>query len=236
MRFILITRYNIPVNFGAPNIDPLDVGWLVHRKNLFLNSCLPSVVNQLDENFEWYLGFHPRTTIDFENLLPCNANVLRCGSNTEFIDQIRDRCLKDEFLVSARLDNDDSLARNFISQTRSFGRFYEENHINLGDRYALNWRSGCERDILQDKLYKRDFPASSFVCLFEKKRSGDRPLTVNNFHHAHISKHVPVANVSTGEPMWMINVHDRNVGNVIKGTELLECSNLIMSNFGMNKE
>lgn len=235
MKFLLITRYNIPVNFGSPTVDPLDSSWLAHRKSLFLNACLPSVIHQTDGNFDWYLGFHPKTDIDFTHLLPKNAHILRSGSGVDFLDQIRDKYLMDEYVASTRLDNDDSLANNFVCQTRSFGQFYKENDESLGTQYALNWRSGCERDMLQGKLYKRDFAASSFVSLFEKKTIGHRPVTVNNFHHAHISKHVPVANLATADPMWMINVHDRNVGNVVKGTEGLEMSDAIVERFSIGK-
>jgi hypothetical protein len=235
MKFILITRYNIPVNFGAPSVDPLDKSWLAHRKILFLSFCLPSVVGQTDENFDWYLGFHPKTTIDFSDQLPQNANIILSGGGNDFLDQIRDKYLANEFIASARLDNDDSLAKDFVEKTKSFGKFYQKNHESLGDRYALNWRTGCERDIRQRTLYKRDFAASSFVCLFEKKELGSRPLTVNNFHHVHISKDVPVANLPTTNPMWMINIHDRNVGNVLKGTEVLEMSNSITDRFSMPK-
>lgn len=236
MKFVLITRYNIPVNFGQPGIDPLDEYWLEHRKNLFLNLCLPSVVNQTNQEFDWYLGFHPKTEIDFLDQLPKNAHVLRSLSGVNFLDQIRDKYLNEEFLVTARLDNDDSLANNFVDQTKNFGEFYVKNHEILGSKYALNWRSGCERDLLQQKFYERDFPASSFVCLFEKKSYGVRPVTVNYFHHAHISKHVPVANLSSTKPMWMINIHERNVGNIIKGTNAIPISDFLEQRFSLKSK
>lgn len=233
MRCLIITRYSIPLAFGRRDSSVIDSEWWEHRKSLFLEYCLPSVVNQSDQNFEWFIGFHPTADVDFAAQLPSNAHVILCGSMDEFNHEIRRRLRGESYLVSTRLDNDDCLANDFISAIRNFALFHNANMQILGDVYALNFRTGLVYDIQNNIVYERDYKASSFVTLYEFVPAEGVPLTVNNFRHAHISKSVDVANISSSKPMWMINIHDRNVGNAVEGSELGVLSKEIAARFSI---
>ena len=233
MRCLIITRYSIPLAFGRRESAAIDSDWWQHRKSLFLKYCLPSVINQTDQNFEWFLGFHPSADIDFASLLPPNAHIIRCSSMNDFNDEVR-RGLKGEvYVISTRLDNDDCLANDFISTIREFSFFHNLNRGILGDVYALNFRTGLVYDTEKNIVYKRDYNASSFVTLYESIGEEGVPLTINNFRHAHISKSVDLANISSAQPMWLINIHDRNVGNTVEGIELGALNKEIATRFSI---
>lgn len=68
-RHFLLTRFNIPFNpFEMGNIDFLfDEKYLTERFTIFEKYCLPSVINQSNQNFIWIVLFDSRTPQKFKN-------------------------------------------------------------------------------------------------------------------------------------------------------------------------
>ncbi len=44
--------------------------------------------------------------------------------------------------------------------------------------------------------------------------------TIAKFNHTNIYKEIPMVNITSREPMWMILIHDKNINNKILGNKL----------------
>jgi hypothetical protein len=218
----ILTRYDIPMKFATGVQPVVDDKWLTHRKSLFMKCCLPSVLNQVDQDFVWIIGFsdkfHDETVL---GALPKNAKPLFCRSSDDFYRQISSlveaETTSEQIIISSRLDNDDAIAWDFVKLINNFSSFSAKLIHDFGGRIALNFRTGAVWDVDSNTYYKKDYPSSSFVTLFFNYIPGEPIKTVLDYHHAWIHKSVHVVNMPTPNPMWCITIHGNNVGNEVSG-------------------
>lgn len=218
----LITRFNIPMGFKGKDNEVVvpDDNWMEHRMDLFLKYCEPSVRKQSFKNFVWFIIVHEDTDKKYLDKICENENVVLLKGRT--FPEVYQAFSKDflspnEAYFTMRLDNDDSIHPKFIESLYSAGKAFLENTDVMGNPFAINFRTGLDYDLHKKNFYLRDYPASSFVSVFSSPSADSQHKTVLDYHHAHIHKNINVVNVKTKEPMWMINIHDMNVGNEVKG-------------------
>ena len=112
-----------------------------------------------------------------------------------------------------------------ISREFSMAIYNQKEVLSLP--YVINFRSGWELAVSENKLFSRDYPNNHFQSMISAKKSDQNPdfSMIINYNHSHVHKQFNTVNVVNHIPMWLIVVHDQNVGNTIKGN-LLEDSQL----------
>jgi hypothetical protein len=217
---ILITRYNAPISFeGLPaDFSPLDPDWLDERHDLFMRFCLPSVEEQTDQAFTWLFFFHPKTPKYRYAHLRKRYKVLFATSHAEIVAGVRKYAKGGKGpLITTRLDNDDSLARDFVASNRSVAKTIVRNAGPLGLPHALIFRTGIIRDVATGRIYYRDFPDGPLGSLLEDRGSGQTIQTVYAQKHGDVPKMFNTTSIRGHQPMWSINVHGGNAHNRLHG-------------------
>ncbi len=219
----LITRFNIPMGFRGKNQEVVvpDEKWMEHRMELFLQYCAPSVERQTCKDFTWFIIVHEDTSEVHLNKIKAIDNVVVLKGRTYpdvYKSFLKNYFFKEEPYLTMRLDNDDSLHSEFIETLSSMAMALNNNRGVFGNPFAINFRTGLEHDISLREFFIRDYPSSSFVSVISLPCENHK--CVLDYHHAHIHKDLDVVNIKTRQPMWMINIHDKNVGNIVNGKPL----------------
>lgn len=215
---IILTRFNCS-NSRSSNDREVAIrsrpGWLEGRFELFERYCLPSVLAQTNQNFEWRIYFDRHTPSEFLERArrgigsADNIRLMLCdiyGSETVREDLARDFPEQNGWLVTTRFDNDDALRRDFVERLRE--------EIRPGTSEAISFTYGV---ILGGgKTYLSPQESNAFISLSEPLAN---PQTVIAAPHNEMSRVAPVREVA-GPPAWMQVVHDSNVSNKTRGKRL----------------
>ena len=126
---ILFTRFNI--RYSDYKVDRFrkkvrTEEWMQKRFELFTKFCLPSVRNQINQNFIWLVYFDSETELKYKSYFdklsqewPVFQPKYIIDGN-KFAEHFKDDCyfyVKREnvkYLISSRVDNDDCLHQNAI--------------------------------------------------------------------------------------------------------------------------
>jgi len=144
----LVTRFNSPVKYASENLG-INKTWLAHRFLLFENFCLPSVSSQDAKNFHWILLIDERTPVQWVVRLKDGLAKIRPKSTilpvvrfseSDVINEIKKNITdENELVLTTRLDNDDAIARNYLSTVLSVCQSL------MPDRnYVINFSKGCK--------------------------------------------------------------------------------------------
>jgi hypothetical protein len=230
----IITRFNVRLKFkNSEKFDPLDTIWIQERVKLFKSFCLPSLLCQEDQNYEWFIMFDhetPSNIIDEVVTVPQIIPIFSKGFS-EGLNHIRER-LKNrqncDYICSVRLDSDDMLAPFFVKKLRHIAeassQLVDATHDTLGISFVL----GCEYDKILGQFFSRQYPGNQFIALLEKDiDSSSKLLPKTCFLCEHYSVSYKVNTLLINEQCfsWCINVHGGNVANQIKGDMLNEAPN-----------
>lgn len=211
---VLMTRFNLatPGKELAIRTKP---GWLEHRFALFETYCLPSVAAQTSSDFRWIVFFDKDTPEAFKTRVdrlsergrlftPYYTGLFPGTGWGRAIHEVLTPNIP--LLLTTRLDNDDSLAADFVARL----------HREVAARdYALgiyNFRQGAIARGPQ--LYTLAHDSAPFFSLLEPL--SDSLCTAPNIHHMRIADAHPVMQID-GAIAWMQIVHDTNVSNRIRG-------------------
>ena len=207
---VLITRFNLPSN-GVEGVIRAQEGWLRERVRLFEQYCLPSVVAQDAPRFHWMVYFDEQSPDWLMQAM--QAHVER----GVFIPQLAtsvptSRLLADiravvgapgQYLMTTNLDNDDGLARNFVSRLQAVPP--------AGHQVAIFLTRGLVRD--HERVYLRVDPANAFCTVLEPWTD---PETCWADWHTLLPRRMRTIRLS-GEPGWLQVVHGNNVSNRVRG-------------------
>jgi hypothetical protein len=208
---VLLTRFNLPSQ-GNESLVRGQENWLRNRVALFERYCLPSVAAQSSRSFTWIIyfdphspswllewvraheragGFHPcfRAEVTTPDLLVDIRAALGGESSGE--------------LLTTNLDNDDSLAVDFVARVQAVAPMGERTAIYLGDGLI---RRG-------DALYRRTDRHNAFCSVREP---WDGAVSCWMDWHNLLPEHMPAA-VLRGAPGWLQVVHGANVSNRVRG-------------------
>lgn len=207
---VLLTRFNVP-SAGRESLIRAQESWLRDRVALFEKYCLPSVLQQSVISFNWIIYFDPqsppwlREWIDKLAPLKIFHPIFRESvSNEQLVSDLRHVSgATAQTLLTTNLDNDDSLAVDFVEQVQSAVGNNGKKAIYLANGLILQYPSiylQCDKD-------------NAFCSVAEP---WDTPVTAWADWHNRLHMHMPVS-VVYGPPAWVQVVHGTNVSNRVHG-------------------
>lgn len=186
MKHFVIIRYGLKINHSI----------IEKRDELFFTKCLPSLIGQTNKNFKvllvidesypvWpYLRLKSKIPKEFISIAICpnNGGVIPSGWLRKYIGI-------DEQIIMTRIDNDDTIACDYIDEIQRVAK--PETVISAKNGY---W----ERD---GKYYMSSYPNNMFLSLCSAQGS------VYDYQHTKLSQNYPVVNTDN-KPYWIHSIHD----------------------------
>lgn len=230
IRHFLITRFNVPfsqyVNDKTGN-HIRDENWLNHRFNLFSHFCFPSVQNQTNQNFTWFVFFdintpdHYKDVIEKYSSLYSNFTPLFIKSGEEFIPELRKNIFNmlsenDQFVITSRIDNDDALFNEFIDRVQK--------EFDKQDDIIINFETGIILDTIKKTIYRVYDKSNPFLSRIERVRNSEVQTAIS-FKHSDAAMQAPVKQIHDVLG-WLIVIHNNNLINVSYGKPLYPDVNL----------
>ncbi|MCB0461782.1 MAG: glycosyltransferase [Flavobacteriaceae bacterium] len=215
MNHFLITRFNIKsenwkfTKSGALTHTDL---WLEQRFNLFETYCLPSVKNQSNQEFKWFVIFDLSTPNAFKNRIETLASsysnliVLYTESfqtlkATLYEAIITNLTPKHNFIITTRLDNDDAIHTDFINCIQLAFKPQHNTIVDVikGYQYIVN-----SNDV---RYYTSNY--NPFISLIEDTSMFETVMAKNHEHW----KTLPNRIVYNKKALWLQVVHEDNILN-----------------------
>jgi len=247
----LITRFNLLQAHTCFTPDHETwIAWTKRRFPVFLNFCLPSVVNQTNKNFKWLIYFDAATPSEFDDQI----NELR---QYDFIDicyakgngDFQLKYTKDiqqktasntEWIITSRLDNDDCLHANAIERIQK--------EFILKDKFMISLAIGYVYHTEIQKLSQYYYLKSPFISMIEKSGS-----ILGIYHKNHNRWEAMQTSIIKelysrafkreekrktcfifDDTLWMQLCHGENLGNTFyRGLPVLDSKKL--NDFGIDK-
>lgn len=224
----LITRFNLRADYWdvtKNNELLLTDEWMDNRIWLFENFCFPSVVGQTNQNFEWVLYFDTNTKDVYKtrilNLVANHKNIkvffvdAMPSFMPELLRYIAQETKDIPYLITTRIDNDDSVHVDFINEVQK--------QFNQQDYRAIDFIKGYSLQI--EPFYilgKKEQLFNPFISLIEKN---ENPKTV--FYQDHTNwKHDKKVTLIGEKRLWLSIIHQRNKINKFNGYGNVNWENL----------
>lgn len=234
----ILTHFNVKFKWSKGQLSttgnaPTDE-WFDHRLKLFDTYCYPSILNQTCQDFEWLIFFDDEATDKkklekYSRFTPVFVRDYKFWSFKHVIKQIRKRIKpKTKWLITTRFDCDDSLSINYINTMR--------NNISPEDM-ILNPTLGITYDIYKNKAYRYHYRCSNpFITTIEKITKN--PLkTCFRDNHPRMRKYFKkFIQIQTKEPLWLQIIHDRNLGNTLRGEKIIPMTDGTLDKFHVNRK
>jgi hypothetical protein len=214
MKHFIVTRFNLKVEQWKTAKDGslvLTEKWLEERFDLFEKYCFPSVINQKNKMFYWLIFFDIDTpdifrkriekiTRNYDNFKPLYIDGIKSLNNSfiQFIIENLDD--KDDFIITSRLDNDDSIHQDFVYTIQNLAIKKHETVIDLRKGYQID----ISNDIYECRNYSNSF--NPFISLVE---SSDKFNTVLSRMHRDWKNSNSII-VYENLPLWIEIVHKKN--------------------------
>ena len=231
---IILTRFNLLSGSAYERHIRSSSGWLEHRFELFEKYCLPSVLNQSNQNFTWFIFFDANTPNHFKNRV--KQYQIQCpnmkplwvkGIPPKFVRAVIKFHIKDtdRLLITTRLDNDDAINVNFIKEL-------QDRVINIKEEIdsplVLNFDRGlC---LNKNRTYSCIDKSNAFASLVEPIRKEIN--TIWQYKHDNLNR---FEMLNLQEPaMWLQIIHRHNVSNRVRGFRIK--NKILLKNFKLNHE
>lgn len=221
---LLLTRFNVRSSGAGYRRDqPAD--WLERRFELFEQYCAPSVVNQVEEDFEWIIFCHDGTgpdelariaAVDERiRIVPVPAGSGHPGHPNQMLVSHYARPDAD-VVISSRLDNDDGLSRRALRRQRE----HLDSFMASGEvRQVFNPRLGYKLHLPTGRVFTANMPSNPFLSMFERSPAAGPLLGPLSANHATMQRSHPTYQDSE-EHLWFQLIHDRNVSNSIRPADV----------------
>jgi len=236
MKHFLLTRFNLKNKNWTKTNNGVHKGlteqWLDQRFDLFKTYCLPSVINQTNKNFVWILIFDVDTPLKYQKEINrltkehINFKIIYADGFNELLPAIKSEIKThiekvDNHIISTRLDNDDTIHKDFIKTIQDLYKPIENLVIDLRKGYQL---------ILEDKIEVREYYDyyNPFISLVEKAKDYS---TVLSKEHKNWNKNTVMANKNSN--LWIQIIHGQNQANG-KTVYLKRLRSFNSNNFGVN--
>ncbi len=218
-RHFIITRFNVNIHPEEYELRLNDT-WLLDRFDFFSRFCLPSIIAQEEQNFDWIILFDEETPEKFRQMIRVfekykNIKPIYCAEFYTVMPRVKDYIAEAskgfDYILTTRLDNDDALSRKFVSTLHRVVKDVLSNPAQSIEELYINFPKGyqyCDGDV-----YDFTDITNAFVSLLETSRTRH---TVYWIDHPGIYEKAPVAQVETF-PIYLQNVHEGNVYNYIRG-------------------
>lgn len=206
---LLITRFNI--QYEPEDTIGIQPAWLEERLRLFEQYCIPSVQHQSCPAFLWLLIGDERTSSVYRERIEgykkyiLNLRTYWCAYQKDgyhnLYHQIAQEYLHDgDILITSRLDNDDSIAEDYIERVQQAAKDGEEG--------IISFPLGKQTFVKDNKSYIVRYLPNHSTSRIEKSSFE----TIMAFNHALLDKS-QLCPIETGHPMWEEIVHGGNVSN-----------------------
>lgn len=224
----LITRFNLtnPDWTTTKNNELLlNDSWMEQRIWLFKSFCLPSVVNQTNKNFTWLIFADTATKSDYKTILNDlvkDHDFIRLeyiDGMAKFQSSINAIVSKmsqgKNHIISTRIDNDDAIHKDFISEIQSQFNSQKYLVIDVIKGYSLQIKP-------QIMLGKKEHIFNPFLSLIEENSN---PKTI--WHNSHTDwKNETRIKYYTKKRLWIAIIHDKNKINNFNGYGNISWKNL----------
>jgi hypothetical protein len=207
---VIVTRFNLP-SAGVESLIRAKEGWLRDRVALFERYCLPSVLAQSSQFFNWIIYFDPETPgwlrerieahTEKRSYTPVFRTSVSPADLAADIDKITGRY--GTRLITSSLDNDDALAVDFVERLQAAA-------LRPG-RMAVYLSRGLIKS--GRRVYLRVDPTNAFPSVVEDWNSA---VTCWADWHNLLGNHMPVLELH-GDPGWLQVIHGTNVSNRVRG-------------------
>jgi hypothetical protein len=181
--------------------------WLKHRFELFKKYYIPSIKKQTVKNFKIILTGSIKTPKNILNYFKDNNLIFTENSHVEYLNN---QNIKSKFLITARLDNDDFIADNFIEEIQK--------NTNINTPLLID-----SKGIIFEKNQNQYY-------IFSYKNFNSHFLSVicnpeENIRHCHETGHQSMNTLFTNKifidkQLWGEVVHEYNYSNKIRGEKI----------------
>lgn len=224
----LITRFNLRAEYWdvtKNNEQLLTDEWMDNRMWLFENFCFPSVVGQTNQNFEWLLYFDTNTKEVYKNRIidlvakQKNFHVFFVDAmpafEPELLKYIALKAKDKAFIISTRIDNDDSIHIDFINEVQK--------QFNQQEYRAIDFIKGYSLQIEPCYILgKKEHLYNPFISLIEKN---DNPRTAFYQEHRNWKRDKKVTQIAE-KRLWLSIIHQRNKVNKFDGYGLVKWNDI----------
>ncbi|HET9873331.1 MAG TPA: glycosyltransferase [Propionibacteriaceae bacterium] len=240
---VVVTRYNVRAHREQRGLEDAEKyrTWLEDRAHQFATVCLPSLLQQKKRPDGWFIAFdgtdreavadivgmleeHPWITPVWQEegdhqLLPLRRALSRMANRFDYI-------------ASTRLDNDDAIALNYISDADTYARAVLANR-DLDD-FWIAFTHGVQR--VEDRFFSYMHAQPHFLTRVRRGGLADGQFVMGlNHTKLRTDPDREVVLPSTRFPMWLENVHGQNVLNrQIKGLLELSPAASVAARFGLD--
>lgn len=237
-KHFIITQFNVRFKWSkgsasthgkVPNTE-----WFNHRLKLFDKFCYPSIVNQTCQNFDWLIFFDAETTDKkllekYNRFIPIFVKDYKYWNYKSIVKEIKKLLTpKFKWLMTTRFDCDDSLGRNYIKTMQE--------RFSPGD-FILNPVNGITYDIRSGKAYKFSYRCSNPYITTVEKICGKPLKTCFRDNHPAMKKHFRrFIQVQNPKRLWLQIIHDKNLGNKLRGDKRIKITKDVLNNFIMSGE
>ena len=228
----MLTRYNVKRQ-NSQQIP--DDEWMEQRFRLFKQYCLPSIINQTNQNFIWLIYFSSDTKFEYKELIESISKFgklfhVNYVNNQYEMNQAVKKDIKkllgenSQFVLTTRLDNDDALHKDAIKRIQKEavkqGSLLSESNPEL----AINMKCGyCLKvEPCIEVISHHNNVSSPFMSLLEKIEFKINLSTVISRYHSsfYYQPSCPLIQIDDHR-YWLQIIHGKNVSNGVKGMPIL---------------
>lgn len=220
----IITRFNLRVddwNYTKNNEVVLTKEWLDHRIALFKHFCLPSMINQLNQNFTWLIFFDTNTTQKHRIIINeisenyKNFNALYIDGYKEMYHSLlsfinKDITQNDKYIITSRIDNDDCLHRDYIDKIQGAFSKQENCIVDIPDGYQLLLNENSNKQIVEIRKVRNYF--NPFISLIELAKNPETIMSKMHNEWRNSPQHISIQN----NRLWIEIIHGKNKLNAVK--------------------
>ncbi len=206
--------------------------WLAKRFYLFEKFYLPSMEKQINKNFVCFIYFDTDTPSIYKKKIKeyerkykffkaFFVNSFR-AMNKSVLNDVRNYCSDVEYVITTRIDNDDSLHEEAID-------VIQKNFIPK-DKMGFNFYKGYRLVIEPNEiLLKNRFLNGPFLSFIEKP--DENLITLMNLSHQDFFLKYPTKQIKD-KYYWVQVIHNANLVNDISG--IPSCNKKVLASFGIN--
>lgn len=232
-KHFILTQFNVKFKWSKGNTSTKgkvpNKEWFEHRIKLFDKFCYPSIINQINQNFDWLIFFDEETTDKsllekynrFTPVFIRDYKFWNYKNIVKYIESVLNP--KINWLMTTRFDCDDSLGKSYVKTMQD--EFTPEDVI-------LNPVNGITYDVRSGKAYTFSYRCSNpFITTIEKLGNGPMKTCFRDNHPA-MKKHFGrFVQIQKPKHLWLQIIHGKNLGNSLRGDRRLNMTKKILSNF-----
>lgn len=191
-----------------------DIDKLKKRLLIFEKYCIPSLISQTNKNFKIYININFKHYDLINNYVKLINNIILTDKDIQYISNYkRDK----KYLITTRIDSDDTINVNFINSVQEFinNKYIQKKLDLINKSIILNYSMGLQLDKNNiNNIYKRIYYIPNpFLSIITKKNFHCRTHEHHIFHND--KGNFIFINLKNKIPMWIQLVHNDNITNKI---------------------